>query len=191
MKRLLYTLIAGIVLLSCVGGVTFAQETQKLLSIPKGNILLPVRTVSAYSLEEIARLMYEESGTQFFVDKRVAGKKLLIQPPNDSATPTIAELTEAMRLATGLQWRLVDNIFFLTLYDEDALIEFNRKMAREDKQLRTDIFNNMQKNLGNKIPATLDDFVKGGRSWDGLTPAQQDKYFDLFQGAKQMSGQAD
>lgn len=191
MKSLFRFLIVGTGLLACAGGVAVAQESPKPLVMPEGEVRLPARQVSAYSLDELARFLGEQSGKAFFVDKRVAPKKLLIQSPDNFSRFTFGELTEAMRLATGLQWRQVDNVFFLSLYHENALRDFTRKMTEEDRKRRTDIFDMVQKNSGDKIPATLDDFVKGGRPWDKLTPAQQDKYFAMFQNAEKTSGQAD
>lgn len=177
--------------LTITGDVALAQETAKTLAMPEGKMRLPLRDVPVFSLGEIARLLREQSGKAFYVDKRVETKKLLLESPNNAATLTFGELTEAMHIATGLQWRQVDGIYFLTLYDENALIDFNRRMTAEDRKLRTDIFADVQKHVGGKIPATLDDFVKGGRAWDALIPTQQTTYFDLFQNAEKTSGRTD
>lgn len=161
-----------------------AQE-QLSFAIPVKPIQLVERNVPVYTLQEIAEAMCKQSGKDFYVDKRIAQKKLLVVSPDEKSLPLLTDLLDVMAAATHLKWRLVDNTYFLTLHDEDVLRDFNRKQQQEMAKLKSDIFASVQGHAKGKIPVDISVFKPSRRKWSDFNAGQQKSYGDLYSSSKE------
>lgn len=185
MRNLLY--VVGMLLL--LSGGAFAQDKTNPPERFETDfrVVLPMRPVPSYSLEELAQVLSKQSGREVYVDTRVKEKLLLVQLPE--GVPLSANtLLEAMGKTTRLLWRRVDSVLFLTLYEEGALQKFGAAKQQEMRQTKDSIFKSVIEHFG-ALPDAVNNFQGATQQrWNDLSRQERGDLFSLFSRAESSEG---
>jgi hypothetical protein len=171
----------GVLLICDIGRAQKANEPkakETLAPLPvvvSGYVQLPQQTV-LMSLSQIADVITVQTGISCIVDKRCASRKLLLSTPT---TQTAAnDLLRVMATTTGLSWRKVDNLLFLTYTSENPQsLGAQKSVQRMVRDSRT--VGKFAQDEGLLNGLTSDDLAAGPREWGSLSAAQQNTFANM------------
>jgi hypothetical protein len=162
------------------GGQLPVRQSKGVADEPGIEVALPARSRPVYTLEELARVLAKAQQREVYVDRRCKDRRLLIVQPAHSKPLNTIELHEAMSETTGLRWRVVDGVAFLTYHPGTVVQDFARNRTEEMRRHQRKIVERVYDLAPDKTPVSQSDLLAGTRKWDGMQPQQRQDLLGLL-----------
>jgi hypothetical protein len=146
-----------------------------------GIVILPQSPKNTYTLRELANTLSQSLKREVYVDTRSEDRRLLIVCPNGSRSIPAVSLKEVMSRVTGMQWRRVEEIDFLTFHAPDSLRQAAQKKQAEMLARQKGLVRSLEENFPDAMSVSGDAYFGSPKNWDQLSEGERNNLRQMLE----------